>query len=174
MARADIEKIVREVAGQYKFPEVDVLLATVHQESGFRPDAVGDSGNSRGIFQENIRGRGAGLTPEQSFDPRASTVRAIQEFNRYRKPGQSPGDWAAAAQRPADRAGYSRNINAWLGQGNAGAPVAAAASADDPAWYREYFSQQGAPQTPQAPRQAQPAERRVTPSGTRTPSGWAP
>ena len=96
MARADIERIVRETAGEYKFPEVDVLLATVHQESGFRPDAVGDQGNSRGIFQENVRGRGAGLSPEQSFDPRASTVRAIQEFNRYRSRGSPP----ATGRRP--------------------------------------------------------------------------
>ena len=144
MARADVERIVREVAGKYAFRDPEPLLATVHQESGFDPQAIGDSGNSRGIFQENVRGRGANLAPEQSFDPYASTERAIREFQRFDRPGQTRGQWAAAAQRPADAAGYARNIDAWLGSSQTGRVPAAptAAPGDAPAWVRDLTGQE--------------------------------
>ena len=148
MARPEVERIVREVAGKYQFPDPDLLLATVHQESGFDPFAVGDSGNSRGIFQENVRGRGAGLAPEQSFDPYASTERAIREFQaiRAKNPTVDRGTWAALAQRPANPGQYASNINAWLGtRGSSPTPDRSVSVSDsDPAWYRQYMaSQQG-------------------------------
>src|SRR5262245_24893275 len=145
----EVEDIVRGVAYRFKFRDPDVLVATVNQESGFNPYAVGDSGHSRGIFQENDRGRGAGLAPEQSFDPAAATERAIREFNATYRPEYSRGQWAAAAQRPYDRVGYAKRIDTWLAAGNArstATPGAApAVEAGDPDWFTDYLRQQRQP-----------------------------
>jgi hypothetical protein len=142
-ATPSVEDIVRQVAGRYQFRDPDLLVATVNQESGGNARAVGDNGHSRGIFQENDRGRGAGLSPEQSFDPYASTERAIQEFNATYRPGLTRGQWAAAAQRPADRSGYARSIDAALGGGPSGAPGATRGGVDTsgaPAWVTDLLS----------------------------------
>jgi murein DD-endopeptidase MepM/ murein hydrolase activator NlpD len=135
--RDEVEAIVRQVAGKYRFRDPDLLLATVHQESGFNPRAIGDSGNSRGIFQENIHGRGHGLAPEQSFDPYASTERAIKEFEATYRPGLTRGQWAAAAQRPADRTGYAQNIDRWLGSGGPASAGGGPPPTDAPPWVRD-------------------------------------
>ena len=113
----DVEGTIRRIAQERGFSDPDLLVATARQESGLNPRAIGDSGNSRGIFQENVRGRGANLAPEQSFDPVASTNRAIDEFTaiRQRFPDADRGTWAARAQRPADAAGYAQKVNALLG-----------------------------------------------------------
>lgn len=113
----DVEGTIRRIAQERGFSDPDLLVATARQESGLNPRAVGDSGNSRGIFQENVRGRGANLAPEQSFDPVASTNRAIDEFSAIRRrfPDADRGTWAARAQRPADAAGYAQKVNALLG-----------------------------------------------------------
>jgi cell wall-associated NlpC family hydrolase len=113
----DVEGTIRRIAQERGFADPDLLVATARQESGLNPRAVGDRGNSRGIFQENVRGRGAGLTAEQSFDPVAATGRAIDEFTaiRQRFPEVDRGTWAARAQRPADAAGYARSVNSLLG-----------------------------------------------------------
>lgn len=92
------------------------LLTTALIESGGNTRAVGDSGNSRGAFQENIRGRGAGLTPQQSFDPLASTQRAAREFQTFYGRGARGADLAYRAQRPADRSSYVQRYNRILGE----------------------------------------------------------
>lgn len=164
MARPEIEAIVRQVAGKYKFSNPDLLVATVNQESNFDPYAVGDNGHSRGIWQENDRGRGAGLQPNQSFDPYASTERAVAEFNATYRPEYTPGQWASAAQRPADRVGYARSIDNWLGSGQA----AGAASSTEP-WARDLLASAGG--APAAPPSPPPSSNAVGVSGGSEP--WA-
>lgn len=139
------EAIIRRVAGSYGFADPDLLVATARQESGLNPTARGDFvrgvPQSFGLFQENVRGRGAGLAPEQSFDVAAATQRAIAEFNaiRQRNPTVDRGTWAALAQRPRDQAGYARQVNAWLASPATAAPATpaqqSAASAAQPAWW---------------------------------------
>jgi hypothetical protein len=158
----EVEAIIRQVAGQYRFSAPDLLVATARAESNLNPAAAGDFSGGRyrsyGPFQEHEAGRGAGLTPEQRQDVRGSTIRAIDECNQVRQrfPSVDPGTWAAKAQRPLDPAGYAAKVNA-LPTGTraaSAAPSGALQSGDDPAWYREYLAQQG--------QQAQPA-----PSATR-------
>lgn len=91
-----------------------IALATALVESGGRLDAVGDNGQSFGPYQEYTGGRGAGLTPAQRSDPVASTQRFLRELGTYRAQGLKGGELAYATQRPADRAGYIRKINAAL------------------------------------------------------------
>lgn len=113
-------------AKKYGVP-ADVLIATTLVESGGNLGAVGDDGHSVGPFQENDNGRGRGLSPTQRMDPYASADRAAREFASYQARGLSGGALAAAAQRPADRAGYTAAVNAKLPEARAilaGAPAA--------------------------------------------------
>lgn len=116
MTPTEVLAEVRQVAAARGFPDVDLLLATVWQESGGRPEAVGDRGHSVGIFQEHDQGRGHGLSVAQRQDVRAATNRAIDEFVavRRRNPDVSRGQWAALAQRPADASGYAARVNRLL------------------------------------------------------------
>lgn len=91
-----------------------ILLATALVESGGRLDAVGDSGNSHGAYQMNVRGRGAGWTIPNMRDPDRSTQAAVREFQTFYGRGARGADLAYRAQRPADRAGYMRKINQYL------------------------------------------------------------
>lgn len=110
-----VEQIVRRVAAEEGM-DADLLWAVVLQESGGNPRAVGDSGNSGGLYQENTGGRGAGIPMEQRFDPEASTRRAAREFKAIiaKNPGLDPGQLAVAAQRPLEslRPQYAANVNA--------------------------------------------------------------
>lgn len=131
----DVEGTIRRVAGEYRFPDPDLLVATARQESRLNPLAVGDQGQSYGVFQEHSKGRGAGIPVESRQDVAAATARAIREFEaiRQRNPAADRGTWAALAQRPLDAAGYARSINALLGQapqgGQRGATVGGTAPA---------------------------------------------
>jgi cell wall-associated NlpC family hydrolase len=150
-----VEATIRQIAGQYNFSDPDLLVATGRQETGLNPLAVGDSGHSYGVFQENDRGRGAGIPVENRQDVTAATIRAIQEFNaiRQRNPNVDRGTWAALAQRPADAAGYARSVNALLGSspGAAPAPSAAPAAPSGPAWWSALTQTSGTPTTTAAP-----------------------
>lgn len=97
----------------------EALVATTLVESSGNTGARGDGGHSWGAYQENDWGRGAGIPIAGRQDPVASTRRAVAEFSRFRRPGLSVGQWAANAQRPADRAGYARKIMAALPQARA-------------------------------------------------------
>lgn len=127
-----------------------LLLATALVESGGRLDAVGDHGQSFGPYQEYTGGRGAGIPPQQRMDPVASTLRALKEFRSLS--GKYHGaELAYRAQRPADREGYIRKINAafpvamrFLGAG--GAPDSVGSSAADPAGGAPSPSPAGSPQ----------------------------
>ena len=129
VAQGDPEAVIREVAGRYTFTDPDLLVATARQESSLNPLAVGDQGQSYGIFQEHSRGRGAGIPVASRQDVAAATERAIREFNaiRAKNPTADRGTWAALAQRPLDAQGYARSVNALLGasaRGPSGEPGA--------------------------------------------------
>lgn len=144
---AEVEAIIRQVAGQYKFPSPDLLVATARQESSLNPFAVGDQGQSYGVFQEHSRGRGAGIPVQSRQDVAAATQRAVNEFTaiRAKNPGVDLGTWAARAQRPADPVGYARSVNALLGQARLtassqaplGVQPAAPVDGGAPEWYRK-------------------------------------
>lgn len=111
-------------------------IATAIVESGLRPDAVGDGGNSVGLFQENIRGRGAGRSFEDRANPDNNARRAAEEFMVFYNRGARGADLAYRAQRPADRNGYIRKVEAALarartilGQPDTGQPVGTGAPA---------------------------------------------
>lgn len=91
-----------------------LALATTLVESGGRLDAVGDGGQSHGPYQEYTQGRGAGLSFAQRRDPAASTQRFLRELASFKAKGLTGAELAYATQRPADRAGYIRKINAAL------------------------------------------------------------
>ncbi len=91
------------------------LLATTWAESGGNPyGRPGDNGQSFGAYQEYTGGRGAGIPEAQRRDPVASTQRAAREFLQYKAKGLSGGALAAAAQRPADAAGYTTKVDSYL------------------------------------------------------------
>lgn len=94
----------------------DEYVATALVESGLNPRAVGDSGNSVGLFQENIRGRGAGLSFEDRANPENNARRAAQEFLTFHRRGARGEMLAYRAQRPADMQGYLAKIRARLGE----------------------------------------------------------
>ena len=179
----DVESTIRQVAGRYNFADPDLLVATARQESNLNPAAVGDQGQSYGVFQEHSKGRGAGIPIPSRQDVAAATERAIQEFNaiRQRSPNVDRGTWAALAQRPADAAGYARSVNSLLGgtpprTSSPPAPEpavppllkAAAAAPEQPAWWASVSdgqpasgaapSSQGSGAAPNAPPTADPRE----------------
>jgi murein DD-endopeptidase MepM/ murein hydrolase activator NlpD len=155
-----VEDTIRRVAAARGFADPDLLVATARQESSLDPSAVGDQGQSYGVFQEHSRGRGAGIPVESRRDVAAATERAIAEFQaiRQRSPTADRGTWAALAQRPADPGDYARSVNALLTQGRSATPAARAPGvtqdaqpgADAPAWYRAYTAAGGAPSAPGA------------------------
>lgn len=127
--------------GQRKGADMETIkaaIATMIQESGGRTDAAGDYGvfrgkrfipkgamrkygldpstafaTSFGPFQEHTGGRLGKLPPSAAMNIFDSSERAFNEFMIYRKnhPTWSRGQLAAAAQRPADQAGYRRSID---------------------------------------------------------------
>ena len=151
MSRVAVEAAVRQRAAERGFPDPDLLVATVWQESNFDPGAVGDQGHSIGPFQENDRGRGAGLSAAQRSDVVAATDRAIDEFSRYYKAGLDPGTIAAQAQRPADPQGYAAAVNQKYQQlkGSVGTsiqgPPAGGSGANAPGWLQLAGAQVGKP-----------------------------
>lgn len=70
-----IAAIIEDVLDGAGFPSAIIAAAIVnaHAESGLNPRAVGDNGDSVGLFQLNIRGLGAGMTTEARMDPRVNT-----------------------------------------------------------------------------------------------------
>jgi hypothetical protein len=100
-----------------------VAVAMMLVESGGRNTAVGDGGTSFGLFQLHEGGMltAAGLTKEQAFDPETNASVALKSLaHEWAKgPNRSPGDIAAASQRPADKIGYAQKVNGALGQARA-------------------------------------------------------
>lgn len=89
----------------------NLALATVIQESGGNPNAVGDQGCSFGLLQLNAcAGEGVGYSQQQLLDPVTNLQIGLSALAATPYPGD-PGAWAAAAQRPADPAGYAASVD---------------------------------------------------------------
>ena len=96
----------------------NISLATAQQESGFNPYAVSPHQTSYGVFQDNIAGgEGTGYTPQQLFNPQTSAQISISQIASVLKanPNYSPGQVAAAAQRPANPSAYAAAVNSNYG-----------------------------------------------------------
>lgn len=98
----------------------ELALAIAKNESGFNAQAVGDHGTSFGLYQlhsggelESLKGS-LSSQKKQAFDPATNARVALTEVARVAKahPNWSPGQIAAAAQRPADPSGYASRVNA--------------------------------------------------------------
>jgi hypothetical protein len=127
----DVQQIIRDTAIAEGI-DPELAIAVARQESGFNVYAVGDGGDSHGLFQENIHGRGAGRAPD--YDPVRQTQRFAADVRRLLSTGFTGtyGEIGAAAQRPFDPVGYARSIDAATGGGKAGlmAPIPRPADED--------------------------------------------
>ena len=123
-----IDSITKVAEADHIDPNLAIAIA--RQESGLDPYRVGDQGTSFGLFQLHkggelpaawaagpyVAGHG-GSIPIKATDPTAnaqvalSVVQSVQNAH----PTWSPGQIAAAAQRPADQPGYARSINSMIG-----------------------------------------------------------
>jgi hypothetical protein len=112
-------------------------LADAYVESGWNAQAVGDQGTSFGLFQLHRGGELGTLSEQQAFDPLTNAMRALTEFKAVQAahPGDTPGQLAAAAQRPANAAAYAARVDAIYNDPNfdpaqpaSGAPVGAPSS----------------------------------------------
>lgn len=95
-------------------------IAVGQVESGLRADAVGDQDSgypSYGVFQERlVVGRGGFRTPDP--DPGRQAERFYGDVRRYVSSGGggTPGQIAAAVQRPADPVGYAAKVDRAYGE----------------------------------------------------------
>lgn len=64
----DIPSLVDYYADKYGVSK-DVMHTVVNCESGYKPQAVGDSGQSFGLVQIHMPSWGGAITPEQANDP---------------------------------------------------------------------------------------------------------
>lgn len=108
-------KVVAQVAREQGVDPV-AAVAMMLVESGGRSTAVGDNGTSFGLFQLHEGGMltAAGLTKEQAFDPRTNASVSLKSLRHEWEKGhatRSPGEIAAASQRPADPVGYAAKVD---------------------------------------------------------------
>ncbi len=120
-ASADARTNARIVADVARERGVDpvVAVAMMLVESGGRATAVGDGGTSFGLFQLHEGGMltAAGLTPDQAFDARTNASVALKSYAHEWSKGharRTPGQIAAASQRPADPVGYAAKVDATM------------------------------------------------------------
>lgn len=104
-----ITRVARELGVDPK-----LALAIAQQESGLNPMAIGDGGHSVGLFQLNDAGEGAGMSVAARQDAETNARIALTQVAAVARehPDWTPGQIAAAAQRPADQAGYAQKVNA--------------------------------------------------------------
>lgn len=109
----DVWQVVENTANKLGL-DPRLAVAQMLQESGGNPYAIGDSGTSFGIFQLHRGGELGNLSPAQAFNPsvNAGVSLAVDAQVAKAHPDWSPGRIAAAAQRPADPAGYARSVDA--------------------------------------------------------------
>jgi hypothetical protein len=114
--------IVADVARSHRIDPV-AAVAMMLVESGGNAHAIGDGGTSFGLFQLHEGGMltAAHLTPEQAFDPATNAHVSIGSLaHEWAKgPNRTPGEIAAASQRPADPVGYARRVNAAMDRARA-------------------------------------------------------
>ena len=69
----EIERAFREEG--FEDPLIRAALLNSYAESKFNPKAVGDNGNSKGVFQLNRNGLGSRMTDREKHDVRSSVRR---------------------------------------------------------------------------------------------------
>lgn len=112
--RAMVDIIEREfTAAGYSLPVTAAAVVNAYAESGLNPLAIGDSGNSVGLFQLNIRGAGAGMSVAQRQDAttNARTLLArerpaLAQVTLLAQSGASLGQLAAAFAKYVERPRY--------------------------------------------------------------------
>jgi len=79
-AMSDVEIQIRNIANEEEFEWVDWLVRLANCESKLDPNAVGDSGHSRGLYQiHNLYWKD--ITDEQAFDIEWSTKWTMDMVN---------------------------------------------------------------------------------------------
>lgn len=107
------EAVIVKVATQLGV-DPRLALAIAYQESGLDPTAVGDNGTSFGLYQLHRGGELGRNTEAWAFNPGNNAHRALSQVALVAKqhPNWSPGQIAAAAQRPANPTAYAASVNA--------------------------------------------------------------
>ena len=124
--------MLNRLGQKYNVPPM-FLKSVMLIESGGRPDAVGDSGHSVGLFQLHDQGYGAGMG-DSRFDPEANADRAARGLAE----AWHAGERAGFSGEQAIRAAYNYSFNpggGWAYQGDALV-----------ATYNQLRSEQGLPQ----------------------------
>lgn len=148
MSIEDVQRAIVDTATA-RGGDPKLALATADVESGFDVTAVGDRGSpypSYGPFQERVRiGRGGLEQPDP--DPARQTSRFFDDVFAFFGAGGrgTPGQIAAAVQRPADPVGYARKVDERYGTegiGFGGTPAPTAPSEPcPPGYYRNAAGQ---------------------------------
>ena len=66
-------------------PMIEAALLNSYAESKFNPNAVGDGGRSRGVFQLHEKGLGRKMTKESRHDVQTSTQRIVSAVRKSKK-----------------------------------------------------------------------------------------
>jgi hypothetical protein len=109
------DSLLNRLGNKYKVPPL-FLKAVMLSESGGRPDAVGDSGHSVGLFQLHDRGYGAGMG-DSRFDPEINADRGARGLGEAWQAGEKAGFGGEKAVRAA----YNYSFNpggGWAYQGD--------------------------------------------------------
>ena len=107
--------LLNRLGQKYNVPPL-FLKAVMLSESGGRPDAVGDSGHSVGLFQLHDKGYGAGMG-DARFDPEANADRGVRGLAEAWHAGEKAGYKGEFAVRAA----YDYSFNpggGWAYQGD--------------------------------------------------------
>ena len=107
--------MLNQLGQKYNVPPT-FLKAVMQAESGGRPDAVGDSGHSVGLFQLHDQGYGAGMG-DSRFDPQVNAERAVRGLSE----AWHAGERAGFTGEHAVRAAYNYSFNpggGWAYQGD--------------------------------------------------------
>jgi soluble lytic murein transglycosylase-like protein len=107
--------MLNRIGNKYNVPPL-FLKAVMLSESGGRPDAVGDSGHSVGLFQLHDHGYGAGMG-DSRFDPEVNADRGARGLAE----AWNAGEKAGFRGEQAVRAAYDYSFNpggGWAYQGD--------------------------------------------------------
>jgi soluble lytic murein transglycosylase-like protein len=109
------DDLLNRLGAEYEVPPL-FLKAVMLSESGGRPDAVGDSGHSVGLFQLHDQGYGYGMG-DRRYDPGTNAERAVKGLAEAWHAGEKAG----FAGEHAVRAAYNYSFNpggGWAYQGD--------------------------------------------------------
>lgn len=79
-SQQEVEALIRRIAGEMGFGDADFLVRLARCESGLRPNALGDHGQSRGLFQI-YRPAHPTVTDEQAYNPEWAIRWTINKIN---------------------------------------------------------------------------------------------